>query len=99
MESNPLSLQPSSVTNILTLRYDPSIIQNLPRKTSKHIKPSPKEHSVEFIEKAIANTLRKKLDISSVKKTCIALSGGIDSTLILTLIKKLFLIYGLMLFQ
>ena len=88
MESNPLSLQPSSVTNILTLRYDPSIIPNLPRKTSKHFKPSPKEHSVEFIEKAIANTLRKKLDISSVKKICIALSGGIDSTLILTLIKK-----------
>ena len=88
MESNPLSLQPSSVTNILTLRYDPSIIPNLPRKTSKHFKPSPKEHSVEFIEKAIANSLRKKLDISSVKKTCIALSGGIDSTLVLTLIKK-----------
>ena len=88
MESNPLSLQPSSVTNILTLRYDPSIIPNLPRKTSKDFKPSPKEHSVEFIEKAIANTLRKKLDISSVKKICIALSGGIDSTLILTLIKK-----------
>ena len=88
MEYNPLSLQPSSVTNILTLRYDPSIIPNLPRKTSKDFKPSPKEHSVEFIEKAIANTLRKKLDISSVKKICIALSGGIDSTLILTLIKK-----------
>ena len=88
MESNPLSLQPSSVTNILTLRYDPSIIPNLPRKTSKHFEPSLKEYSVEFIEKAIANTLRKKLDISSVKKICIALSGGIDSTLILTLIKK-----------
>ena len=88
MEYNPLSLQPSSVTNILTLRYDPSIIPNLPRKTSKHFKPSPKEHSVEFIEKAIVNTLRKKLDISSVKKICIALSGGIDSTLVLTLIKK-----------
>ena len=88
MESNPLSLQPSSVTNILTLRYDPSIIPNLPRKTSKYFKPSHEEHSVEFIEKAIVNTLRKKLDISSVKKTCIALSGGIDSTLVLTLIKK-----------
>ena len=88
MESNPLSLQPSSVTNILTLRYDPSIIPNLPRKTSKNFKPSQEEHSIEFIEKAIVNTLRKKLDISSVKKICIALSGGIDSTLVLTLLKK-----------
>ena len=36
----------------------------------------------------IEKTLRKQLDIPSVKKICIALSGGIDSTLILTLIKK-----------
>ena len=34
------------------------------------------------------NAIRKQLDVSSVKKICIALSGGIDSTLILTLIKK-----------
>ena len=33
MESNSLIPQPSSVTNILTLRYDPSITPNLPRKT------------------------------------------------------------------
>ena len=88
MESNPLSLQPSSVTNILTLRYDPSIIPILPRKTSNDIKLLHEESSVEFIEKAIVNTIRKKLDVSSIKKICIALSGGIDSTLILTLIKK-----------
>ena len=88
MESNFLSPQPSSVTNILTLRYDTSITPNLPRKTSKDIKLSHEEPSMEFIEKAIVSAIRKKLDVSSVNKTCIALSGGIDSTLILTLIKK-----------
>ena len=88
MESNFLSPQPSSVTNILTLRYDTSITPNLPRKTSKDIKLSHEEPSMEFIEKAIVSAIRKKLDGSSVNKTCIALSGGIDSTLILTLIKK-----------
>ena len=88
MESNFLSPQPSSVTNILTLRYDTSITPNLPRKTSKDIKLSHEEPSMEFIEKAIVSAIRKKLDVSSVNKACIALSGGIDSTLILTLIKK-----------
>jgi|TARA_B100001750_G_scaffold233205_1_gene233141 asparagine synthase (glutamine-hydrolysing) len=88
VEFNSLSLQPSSVTNILTLRYDPSIIPNLARKTSNDFKPSSEKPSIEFIENTISKTIRKQLDISSVKKICIALSGGIDSTLILTLIKK-----------
>ena len=88
MESSFLSPGPSSITNILTLRYDPSITSNLPRKTWNDFKPLIEKPSIEFIEKSIAKTLRKQLDISSTKKICIALSGGIDSTLILTLIKK-----------
>ena len=88
VESNFLSPKPSSITNILTLRYDPSITPNLPRKTWNNFKPLTEKPSAEFIEKSITNTIRKQLDISSVKKICIALSGGIDSTLILTLIKK-----------
>ena len=89
MESSFLSPEPSAITNILTLRYDPSITPNLPRKTWNDFKPLIEKPSIEFIEKLIAKTLRKQLDISSVKKICIALSGGIDSTLILTLIKKI----------
>jgi len=88
VESSFLSPEPSSITNILTLRYDPSIAPNLPRKTWNDFKPLIEKPSTEFIEKSIVKTLRQQLDISSVKKTCIALSGGIDSTLILTLIKK-----------
>ena len=88
MESNSLSPKPSSITNILTLRYDPSIAPNLPRKTWNHFKPRTEKPSIEFIEKSIANTIRKQLDISSVKKISVALSGGIDSTLILALMKK-----------
>ena len=88
MESSFLSPEHSSITNILTLRYDTSITPNLPRKTWNDFKPLIEKPSVELIEKSITKTLRKQLDISSVKKICIALSGGIDSTLILTLIKK-----------
>ena len=88
MESSFLSPESSSITNILTLRYDPSIAPNLPRKTWNDFKPLIEKPSIEFIEKSIAKTLRKQLDLSSIKKISIALSGGIDSTLILTLIKK-----------
>ena len=88
MESSFLSPESSAITNILTLRYDPSITPNLPRKTWNDFKPSIEKPSIEFIEKSIAKTLRKQLELSSIKKISIALSGGIDSTLILTLIKK-----------
>ena len=88
MESSFLSPESSAITNILTLRYDPSITPNLPRKTWNDFKPSIEKPSIEFIEKSIAKTLRKQLELSSIKKISIALSGGIDSTLILTLMKK-----------
>ena len=81
-------IKPDSITNILTLRYDPSIKPNLPKKAWSDLKPSIQKPSIEFIEKSIKGTIRKQLDNSSVKKICIALSGGIDSALILTLIKK-----------
>ena len=81
-------IKPESITNILTLRYDPSIKPNLPKKVWSDLKPLVQKPSIEFIEKSIKGTIRKQLDISSVKKICIALSGGIDSALILTLIKK-----------
>jgi len=81
-------IKPDSITNILTLRYDPSIKPNLPKKVWSDLKPSIQKPSIEFIEKSIKGTIRKQLDNSSVKKICIALSGGIDSALILTLIKK-----------
>ena len=81
-------IKPDSITNILTLRYDPSIKPNLPKKVWSDLKPLVQKPSIEFIEKSIKGTIRKQLDNSSVKKICIALSGGIDSALILTLIKK-----------
>ena len=81
-------IKPSSITNILTLRYDPSIKPNLPKKIWSDLKPSIQKPSIEVIEKSIQGTIKSQLNALSVKKICIALSGGIDSALILTLIKK-----------
>ena len=81
-------IKPSSITNILTLRYDPSIKPNLPKKIWSDLKPLIQKPSIEVIEKSIQGTIKAQLNALSVKKICIALSGGIDSALILTLIKK-----------
>ena len=45
-------VKPHSITNILTLRYDPSIKPNLPKKTWSDFKPSIQKPSIEFIEKS-----------------------------------------------
>ena len=82
-------IKPTSITNILTLRYDPSISPILPKKTWNDLKPLVEKPSVDLIEQLIEKTIKKQIDVSEVKKICIALSGGIDSTLILTLIKKI----------
>ena len=88
MDSYNLTLQPSSIVNILTLRYDPSIKPNLPIKTWKDFQSANKPPSVEFIEKSICHSIEQKLTKFDGEKISIALSGGIDSTLVLSLIRK-----------
>ena len=85
--SNP-KINPSSIVDILTLRYDPSIIPNLPKKTSNDFKSDNAAPNTELIENLILNDISKNLESLNPKKLCIALSGGVDSTLILSLIRK-----------
>ena len=87
VEFNSL-LNPSSVSNILTLRYDPSIPPILPKKTWKDFVTIDEPPNIEFIENSISKNISEKLESLNSKKLCIALSGGVDSTLILSLIRK-----------
>ena len=89
MENNNSFIKPTSLANILTLRYDPSIKPNLPKKTWKDFVASNEQPNIEFIEKSISDTIEQKLKTFDGKKICIALSGGIDSTLVLSLIRKI----------
>jgi len=76
-----------SIRNILTLRYDPSQKSTLPSLTEKDF--SPKFHVDDIsIEKNIKLYLEKYLNHTN--DLAIALSGGIDSTLVLYLTKKYF---------
>ena len=88
MDIHNLTLQPLSIVNILTLRYDPTIKPNLPVKTWEDFQSANKPLSAEFIEKSICHSIEEKLTKFDGKKISIALSGGIDSTLVLSLIRK-----------
>ena len=57
-------VKPDSITNILTLRYDPSIKPNLPQKVWSDLKPSIQKPSIEFIEDTIQETIKKQLSVS-----------------------------------
>ena len=79
-------LNPNSIISILALRYDvtqKSLLQKLTWKdfVTKNSKPS-----LDYIENQILNNISHNL--KDAKHVTIALSGGIDSTLILALIRK-----------
>ena len=86
METPNSTVNPSSIVDILTLRYDPSINPNLPKKTWKDFEPIEEPVNLLSIENSICNEIEKKL--TDEQEISIALSGGVDSTLILSLLRK-----------
>ena len=75
----------NQIRNILTLRYDPLQNTTLPVLKANDFIPS-KNYDLDFIENNLKNSIQNKL--GSTKNQTISLSGGIDSTLILGLIRK-----------
>ena len=88
MEAFNSLLNESSIANILTLRYDPSITPILPKKTWNDFQTDNKIPNISFIEKQIEDEIKEKIDSLGTKKISIALSGGVDSTLVLALLRK-----------
>jgi len=88
VEISNSSIRPSSIVNILTLRYDPSINPNLPKKTWKDFEPIDEPLNPTSIEDSICNEIGKKLNYTNEQEVSIALSGGVDSTLMLSLLRK-----------
>ena len=76
----------STVRNILTLRYDPLQKTSLPKIDVKNFQN--KEPSIKHIEYLIEKSLNSLSP--TPKKITIALSGGIDSTLVLYFLCKVF---------
>ena len=80
----------SSITDILTLRYDPSLTPNLPKKSWNDFITNNESPNLDTIENLISKNIKQNLENFNTKKLCIALSGGVDSTLILASIRKIF---------
>ena len=88
MENNS-QINTSSLVNILTLRYDPSIKPNLIPKTPKDFSSNESDVDIQNIEDSICNEMKNKLKSTRDDQVSIALSGGVDSTLALTLLRKI----------
>ena len=88
MEISNSSINPSSIVNILTLRYDPSINPSLPKKTWEDFEPIDEPLNPTSIEDSICDKIEKKLNYTNEQEVSIALSGGVDSTLMLSLLRK-----------
>ena len=86
--SNP-QITSSSLVNILTLRYDSNLKPNLPIKTWKDFEPTIDLPNSNSVETSICNSIEEKLQKFDGQKISIALSGGVDSTLVLSLIRKI----------
>jgi len=80
-------INPESIKNALTLRYDSTQKTFLPKLTWKDFIEKPVSEPSIHIEKTIQNTIKKNFNNSKIK-VAVALSGGIDSTLILSLLRK-----------
>jgi len=86
VEVKNYNLSNSSIQNLLTLRYDfeqKTPLTELTPKDFQKFDPISEKVIISLLEKSINN-----LVIDDSKTVAIALSGGIDSTLVLSLLKK-----------
>lgn len=78
-----------SLIDILTLRYDSKNVSSLPKKQSNDFLPKYDSVDLSLIENLISNHI-----FNSVQKNddniSVALSGGVDSTLVISLLRKIF---------
>ena len=77
-----------SIRYILTLRYNPHLQSSLPFISPIEYSSTDSEPNLEYLERLFENNIKKML--SGADNICIALSGGVDSTLVLALIKKFY---------
>lgn len=88
-ENSKVSFDSKSIQEILTLRYDTTQTTKLQKLTSKHFIQQNEKVSIDKIEKLISDDIVSKINPEKTKLS-LALSGGIDSTLVLALIRKQF---------
>lgn len=81
----PLQVNSRMIKNILTLRYDPTCLDMVKTYSSRDFEPMYDEIDVDRIESIISTTIQQNVKGDDVS---IALSGGVDSILLLALLRK-----------
>ena len=82
MNSDDLSIM---IKEILSLRYHPSLQTNRKKITSDDFQSQDSPGYLEHIENLILNTIKSEV---KERKVSVALSGGVDSTLVIALLRK-----------
>ena len=82
---NPLSLKTT-----LTLRYDVTQSPTLQKLTWKDLYKEKENISINILENTIKKNIFNSINESDPKNIAISLSGGIDSSLVLLLLKEVF---------
>jgi len=79
-----------SITSILTLRYDPKSQSRLEKIQTNDFLHKSSKNDIAITETLLKNSISKSIKKLPQNKITLALSGGIDSVLVLTLIRELF---------
>ncbi len=79
-----------SIGNILTLRYNPTSQSRLQKIEYANFFPKSDENKVTITENLLKKSISDSINKLSPNRITLALSSGIDSVLILTLIRELF---------
>jgi len=83
-------INPEIIRNILTLRYHPSKNFYLPNLEWQDFEPKDNDDYVEKTESYLKDTIQNFVTKEKPKKISIAISGGVDSIIILTLFRELY---------
>ena len=83
------TVNPNTIRNILTLRYDLSQKPTLPKLNWNSFSTNQVSPNLDTIEKLIENYLQNKIG-TKTDKIAIALSGGVDSTLVIAFLRHVF---------
>lgn len=88
MSTDLTSSQITSIKNILTLRYDPTTKTFLAKRTWQDFVTESSTYSVDHIELLIEKSIKEFAKNVPDNHYAVALSGGVDSTLTLALLRK-----------
>ena len=83
-----MEINQNMIRDILTLRYDPSIDIKKEKFSWKDFELRNYSNNLNKIEEIICDAI--KTGVGNEKRVSVALSGGIDSTLVISLLRKIF---------